>query len=160
MNGKRSLFEGGQRVSFIMQWPNMINSGQITNNAINQIDLIATLAEMTGAILNDCDAYDSHSFYRAVCDLAGVTPAQVRGNQPMVTEVPEKESGDGLGERIRCGSQKMLYAEDQWWMFDLVDDPSETTNIMDENLAEFASLKGTLYEVIDNSFSDTTAVYP
>ncbi|GBG31085.1 Arylsulfatase [Hondaea fermentalgiana] len=157
-NGKRSLFEGGHRVPFLMQWPKIIPAGAMNDHTVNQVDLVATLAEMTGATLKKGDAYDSHSFWRAVCDPAGATPKQVRAGQPMVFEVPKSVSGAGPGIGIRCRNKKVLYAENQWWMFDLKSDPREKTNIMHEQKKEFDSLKDLLFEIIRKGFSPATAV--
>ncbi len=42
--GKSSLYEGGIRVPFAMQWPNKIKAGQTYNNPIISLDIFATAA--------------------------------------------------------------------------------------------------------------------
>jgi len=49
--GKGSSFEGGQRVPCIMRWPGVIPSGTICNKLASAIDILPTLAEITGARL-------------------------------------------------------------------------------------------------------------
>lgn len=49
--GKGSSFEGGQRVPCIMRWPGVIPSGTICNELASSIDILPTLAEITGARL-------------------------------------------------------------------------------------------------------------
>lgn len=41
--GKSSLYEGGIRVSFALQWPNEVPSGIVYNNAISSLDIFATV---------------------------------------------------------------------------------------------------------------------
>jgi arylsulfatase A-like enzyme len=47
---KRSLTEGGIRVPFIARWPGRIKAGEVSNHVGYFGDLMATLAELTGAM--------------------------------------------------------------------------------------------------------------
>jgi arylsulfatase len=49
--GKGTSFEGGQRVPCIMKWPGNIPEGQICNKISATLDILPTLAEITGASL-------------------------------------------------------------------------------------------------------------
>ena len=49
--GKGSSWEGGQRVPCIMQWPGVIPQGEICNQLASSIDILPTLAAITGATL-------------------------------------------------------------------------------------------------------------
>ena len=51
--GKGSSWEGGQRVPCIMRWPGVIPEGEICNKLAGSIDILPTLAEITGAPLPD-----------------------------------------------------------------------------------------------------------
>jgi len=51
--GKGSSWEGGQRVPCIMRWPGVIPQGEICNRLASSIDILPTLAEITGASLPD-----------------------------------------------------------------------------------------------------------
>ena len=46
--GKGSMWEGGARVPCIMRWPERIKPGQIISNIAATIDILPTLAEITG----------------------------------------------------------------------------------------------------------------
>jgi len=46
---KQDLYEGGIREPFIARWPGKIAPGKVTNHISAQFDLMATLAELTGA---------------------------------------------------------------------------------------------------------------
>lgn len=61
--GKRSVYEGGHRVPFIVRWPAGIrHPGRRSDATICQTDILATLAELLNFSLPDDAAEDSHSF--------------------------------------------------------------------------------------------------
>ncbi len=49
--GKGTTWEGGQRVPCLMRWPGIIPAGAICNKLSSSIDILPTLAEITGAPL-------------------------------------------------------------------------------------------------------------
>ena len=49
--GKGTSFEGGQRVPCVMKWPTVIPEGNICNKMASTIDILPTLANITGAPL-------------------------------------------------------------------------------------------------------------
>lgn len=49
--GKGTSFEGGQRVPCIMTWPGAIPEGKVCNNMAATLDILPTLAEITGGAL-------------------------------------------------------------------------------------------------------------
>jgi arylsulfatase A-like enzyme len=49
--GKGSTWEGGQRVPCLMRWPGIIPAGEICNKLSGSIDILPTLAAITGAPL-------------------------------------------------------------------------------------------------------------
>ncbi len=57
---KRDLYEGGIRVPLIVTWPGKIKPGSITNHISYHGDLMATAAELSGAVVPD--DLDSISF--------------------------------------------------------------------------------------------------
>ena len=76
--GKGTSWEGGQRVPCIMRWPGVIPAGDICNQLASSIDILPTLAEITGAklpshkidgvsilplMLGDKNASPRHEFY-------------------------------------------------------------------------------------------------
>lgn len=50
--GKGTSFEGGQRVPCIMRWPNTIPAGTICNKLSSAIDILPTIAHISGAELS------------------------------------------------------------------------------------------------------------
>jgi arylsulfatase len=76
--GKGTSWEGGQRVPCIMRWPGFISEGTICNKLASSIDILPTLAAITGAslpvnridgvsilplMLGEKDAEPRHEFY-------------------------------------------------------------------------------------------------
>ncbi|HOO98617.1 MAG TPA: sulfatase [Bacteroidales bacterium] len=51
--GKGTSWEGGQRVPCIMRWPGVIPAGDVCNQLASSIDILPTLAAITGAPLPD-----------------------------------------------------------------------------------------------------------
>jgi arylsulfatase A len=69
--GKRSVYEGGHRVPFIVRWPAGIAApGRQWDKPVGQIDLMATFAELLGAELPDTAGEDSQSFASVLLDPA------------------------------------------------------------------------------------------
>ena len=63
--GKYQIYEGGTRVPFIVKWPGHIKPGE-SAALVNQIDLIASLAELLEIELADHEAIDSRSVLPAL----------------------------------------------------------------------------------------------
>ena len=59
---KRDVWEGGHRVPMIVRWPGMIEPGGISDEVISQVDIMATLAAISGSDLPEYAAPDSHDF--------------------------------------------------------------------------------------------------
>lgn len=55
--GKYSLFQAGTRVPFIVSWPGTISPG-INGALVSQVDILASLAKLTGATVNTTDSQD------------------------------------------------------------------------------------------------------
>tara|TARA_B100001123_G_scaffold450414_1_gene620983 strand:+ start:396 stop:752 length:357 start_codon:yes stop_codon:yes gene_type:complete len=52
-------WEGGHRVPFIARWPGKIPAGSVSDQLVSNIDLVATLAALTGYELKDGEGPDS-----------------------------------------------------------------------------------------------------
>lgn len=67
--GKRSVYEGGQRVPFLVRWPAGIKQpGRVWDKVVSQTDLLATFAELLGATLPENAGEDSQSFASVLLD--------------------------------------------------------------------------------------------
>jgi arylsulfatase A-like enzyme len=63
---KRDVWEGGHHVPFIIKWPGQIEAGAVSDETISQIDLMATLANITGAELPPNAAPDSYDLSQVI----------------------------------------------------------------------------------------------
>ncbi len=63
--GKYSAFDGGTRVPFIVHWPGQVKAG-VSNALLSQVDLLASLAALTGQKLAPADATDSMNSVEAL----------------------------------------------------------------------------------------------
>ena len=57
---KRDIYEGGHRVPFIVRYPGVVKQGGVCETLVSQIDIMATLAAVTGFQLSKNMAEDSH----------------------------------------------------------------------------------------------------
>ena len=57
---KRDLWEGGHRVPFLVRWPGVVAAGEVSAALTSQVDIMATLAAITGFKLPAGAAEDSH----------------------------------------------------------------------------------------------------
>ncbi|WP_244651393.1 MULTISPECIES: arylsulfatase [unclassified Lentimonas] len=122
--GKYQIYEGGTRVPFIVRWPAKIEPG--TSAAlVNQIDFIASFAALLGLDLPADEARDSRD------TLAAFMGTDPKGQESMIEESADlalrqgdwkfiEYSKPGFGKRAPI--PKSLY--------NLKEDPSETTNII------------------------------
>ncbi len=72
---KGSLYEGGHRVPFIVRWPNTVKGGTKTDHHGSLVDMMATVADITGVKLADNAGEDSVSFLPV---LAGKKQAETK----------------------------------------------------------------------------------
>src|SRR5215210_4968118 len=50
-HGKLTTFEGGVRVPFLARWPGKVSAGRSTDELFTGLDLLPTIAKLTGADL-------------------------------------------------------------------------------------------------------------
>lgn len=73
---KFSVYEGGLRVPLIAHWPGVIEAGRTSNALVGLNDLMATFAELSGAVLGPDEAPDSTSFASVLRDPQASVPRQ------------------------------------------------------------------------------------
>jgi len=59
--GKGTTYEGGMRVPGIMSWPGTIPEGNVSNEVVTTMDLLPTIAAMSGAEVPDDRILDGHN---------------------------------------------------------------------------------------------------
>jgi arylsulfatase A-like enzyme len=142
--GKGSLFEGGTRVPFIVRWPARIKAGE-SSALISQIDLIASLARLVGANLDEGTAADSADVLPA---LLGQTEV---GRDALVEQAGGlalrkgnwKYIGPRRGPPANPNTRTETGAFGNPQLYNLEDDLAETRNLAmryPENTAELSRL--------------------
>ena len=140
---KRDGWEGGHRVPFIARWPGRIPKGQVTDQMTSTTDIFATLASVVGYQLPDEAATDSFD----------MLPVLLGTQDPAESVRPHLLTQSFRGEfQIRRGDWKYLdhrgsggnkydrgamrkfalpdtEPEAPGQLYNLADDPGETTNL-------------------------------
>lgn len=120
---KRSIYEGGHRVPFIVRWPGKVKPGSVNDHTVCLNDLMATAAEITGAKIPDNAGEDSVSL---VPELLGTTTGSTRE-----ATVHQSAAGDLA---IRQGPWKMIFHKGgQRELYNLQTDLSETKDVLAAN---------------------------
>ena len=134
--GKYQIYEGGTRVPFIVRWPARIKPG-VSDAMVNQIDFLASFADMLGVELAQDEARDSRN-----------TLAAFLGNDPkglpyMIEEARGNALRRGEWKYIPAPKPKKGKKQAKGELYNLNKDIGETTNIIAQH-PEIASEMDTL----------------
>ena len=157
---KRDNWEGGHRVPFIARWPGKINPGTSSNQTFNLTDLMATCAAVADAKLPNEAAEDSYNLLPA---LRGQVPAgtmirpdtlhQTISLAIAIRSGPWKyldHKGSGGNDYGRPRLKPFLLKENapsaDGQLYNLDDDPGETTNLALKYPARVKEMKARLEE--------------
>ena len=145
---KGDFFEGGIRVPFAMQWPNKIEPGTIYDKPIIALDIFATVSSAAKAekyIKNEIDGVNLIPY------LSGNKPGSP--HEYLYWKNPDKDI-----DVIRDDRYKYLRIKNDEYIFDLKNDISEESNIIDLSKPIYDRLKSQfkLWEkdMIDPVFMD------
>jgi arylsulfatase A-like enzyme len=143
--GKYSNFEGGTRVPFIVRWPNQMSAG-VSDALICQIDLLASLATMTGTSLGPSDLSDS----------TDVLPALLGKSKTGRSELVEEAGALSLRQgnwkyiepnnkqKINVNTNTELGNDSVPQLYDLSSDPGETRNVASSHADRVTSMAAAL----------------
>ena len=129
--GKGSLYEGGIRVPFAMQWPGQIPGGQVYNQPVISLDIFATVAYYAGA--EPGKALDGVNIVPYILGKAQGTP-----HEHLFWRKYDSES-----YAIRSGDTKLVNMNGvQDELYDLAEDISEQQELsIEEELQRLLSAK-------------------
>jgi arylsulfatase A len=139
------LHEGGIRVPAIVRWPGKIPANSTLDVPVIGSDVLPTVLAVTGA--------NAASLGNRTLDGVNVLPLlqgesnTVERPQPLFWRL---DMAPNAKIALRAGDMKILAdpARDVFEMYDLKNDPQETTDLRESKPAEFAELKKRL---LDNS---------
>jgi arylsulfatase A len=143
---KRDAWEGGHRVPFIVRWPSRVQPGTTTDQLASLTDLMATIAAVTGAELPHEAAEDSFNLLPA---LEGKAAASIRpylltqafgGARTLSIRRGQwkyiDHRGSGGNNYATAELQRFALPETapqaSGQLYDLANDPSETTNLFEQ----------------------------
>ena len=138
--GKRSVYEGGHRVPFMVRWPAGIDKpSRQYDGLVGQVDLLATFAELLEVKLPQNAGEDSQSFASVLLD-ANTKPERL----PLINH------GNNGQYAITTGKWKLVLPSKNSpaQLFDLSMDQSEENNVVEENPGIAARLTKQINSII------------
>lgn len=151
--GKRSVYEGGHRVPFLVRWPGGIASpGRSCDKLVGQVDLLATMSELIGAKLPDEAGEDSQSF-----------AAILRDPKADHQRVPLINRGNGRMTRyaITDGDWKLVMPNEKhssYELYNLSADRMESRNVAEEHPELVQKLSNKISRIVARGRSTPGAV--
>jgi arylsulfatase A-like enzyme len=140
---KRSIYEGGHRVPFVVRWPGKVKPGSVNDHTICLNDLMATAVEIVGAKLPDNAGEDSVSL---VSEFLGTAKGPVRE-----ATVHQSMAGDFA---IRQGGWKLIFFKNgRRELYHLPSDLSETKDVTGENPEIVTRLTKLMQDYLDRGRS-------
>lgn len=136
---KASRYEGGFNVPCIIRWPGKVEEGVRSDELVSSPDYLLTFAELLGVKVPRVEAGDSFSFMRL---LTGDQKGRERTS--VVTRHKDRWRG------FRDGDWKLIqdFQENTSELFNLKDDPSETTDLAKSEGERVESMKTDLVNII------------
>lgn len=146
---KMTLFEGGIRVPMFVSWPGHIPAASSVTAPVAHIDLMPTFASAAGGALPagvEIDGVDLMPYARG-------------------SAAPEQAPHDAIFwqsayyKAVRQGDWKLQVTEKpaKTWLFNLANDPTEKTNVAEQNPDKVAALKNLL---ADHQATARPPLYP
>ncbi len=123
---KGSQYEGGLRVPLIVRWPGHVREHQTSDEPITTPDFLPTLAEIAGVDPAELPKpLDGVNFASVLTDNAALA------ERPLYWHFPHYHAGGRPGSVIRVGDLKLIDRpdDDSTELYDLAQDPSETTDL-------------------------------
>ncbi|MCC6231939.1 MAG: arylsulfatase [Verrucomicrobiales bacterium] len=146
--GKYSNFEGGTRVPFIVSWPGRVTPGE-SSALLSQVDLLASMASLTGQALVGEEGPDSQNVLPA---LLGESRT---GRESLVEQAgvlslrrgPWKYIEPGQGAKYNLPTRTELGNDPEGQLYRLDTDPGETRNLRTEEPERFRDLAAELARI-------------
>ena len=152
---KTDIYEGGHRVPFIMTWKNGYKAGLESNEVISTTDIMPTVMKSIGASIPQNAAEDGYDF----------TPLlQGKQTSSPVREATVHHSGAGVFA-IRQNQWKLIIGKGsggrtkvpanspEIQLYNMMTDPSESSNLYDKHPEVVSRLKKLLKKYQDDGYS-------
>lgn len=153
---KADIYEGGHRVPFLVRWPARAEGGRVSDALVELTDVFATVAEIVGEEGRETSGMDSFSFlpllegktekarpFAVHHSLAGIFALR-QGDWKMI-------EGRGSGGFTRPRTIEVGDEEPAGQLYDLGNDPQETTNRWMEEVDRVLAMSELLEQVRSRS---------
>jgi arylsulfatase A len=142
-DSKRSIYEGGHRVPYVVRWPGKVRPGAVNEHMVCLNDLLATAAEIVGAKLPDNAGEDSVSLLGEYLGTAENAAREATVHQSMKGDLA-----------IRQAEWKLIFFKDgQRELYNMRSDLGETQNVLESNSKVGEQLSELLQRYIANGRS-------
>jgi arylsulfatase A len=157
---KRDSWEGGHRVPMIVRWPGRIQAGTTSDQPACLTDLLATIAAITGAELPPDSAEDSFNLLPALTGTAtqpirpylitqafrGAATLSIRRGHWKYLDHPGSGGNDYARGDLKRFALPGTAPEAPGQLYDLANDPGETTNLYSQKPGIVEELKSLLQQ--------------
>lgn len=139
--GKYSCFEAGSRMPFIVSWPAKVKQG-VSAAVVSQVDLLASMARLTGQKLEEKDAPDSQDVLNALLGLCdeGRSSVLLSAASFSLRKGDWKYIKPKAGPAIESSTKIELGLSLKPQLYNLRDDPGETRNLANAELKRTADM--------------------
>jgi arylsulfatase A len=163
---KRDIWEGGHRVPFIVKWPGKIEPGSVSDALMHQVDLLATLAKITGHDLSNDVAHDSMN---QLPIWLGESTNPIRDHAVQNTNengfafrkddwvLIDAKTGE-ISKPTQWYEEHTGYVRDApegAWLFNIKDDLSQRTNLISQHPERASEMRAQLTAIRENGRSVT-----
>ncbi|MCG8585751.1 MAG: arylsulfatase [Pirellulales bacterium] len=118
--GKGSLYEGGLRIPYIVRWPGKIKPKQVSDLLFYQVDVMPTLAQLTGATAPPNDGLSI---------LPTLLGEEATGKEQQQHDYLYWEYRNQTAVRMNDWKAIRMKSSGPWALYDLAKDVSETTDV-------------------------------
>ncbi len=136
---KGDAWEAGHRMPFVVRWPGRIAPGTVSEQTICHTDMLATCADLVDANLPDDAGEDSYSILPTLLGEQGerpcrpaTVPVSARGMLTVRQGPWKRIAGLGSGGFSQPSRVKPVAGGPRGQLYNLSDDPGETTNLWGE----------------------------
>ena len=161
---KQDVWEGGHHVPFIIKWPKQVEANSISNEVISQVDIMATLASITGIDLSKKAAPDSYNFTAVIKGEEYKSPLR----EATVHNTYKTKWGIRKGKWLYINDQSGGHREEpesfkklkgytdfktEGLLFDMVNDSEQRVNLYDKHPEKIKEMDKLLQEYREREYS-------
>jgi arylsulfatase A len=130
---KADIHEAGHRIPFLLRWPGKAKPGTINSDPACLVDLMATVADITGTKLAASEGEDSHSLLPVIIGGKSPREAVVHHSQSGMFAIRQGEWKLALGKGSGGFSDPKTLPGPGGQLFNIDKDPGETSDLYDKH---------------------------